>query len=192
MFFTHCSLLSDVSCASEVTWFIISCRKWPFVSTPRLGAALCGCSLVQKTAKSKKMYLLKCVVLIKPVIVLHFQIILSSFLSHSNPQKQNTSAFIKSYSGPIHWLFSMGFLSVSSIRPIKTMTDNNSYKGRTGQGFFSWRGFAKRSHAAERVISLSFFPQRHQQFNWTPQTPEKGFARLRQKHLTCTLIQNSD
>lgn len=53
------------------------------------------------------------------------------------------------------------------------MTDNNSYKGRTGQGSFSWRGFEKRSHAAERAISLSFFPQRHQQFNWTPQTPEK-------------------
>lgn len=130
-----------------------------------------------KNAKNKNMPspILKSDVLNKLVIIVHFCIILSSFLSHSNPQKQNTSAFIKSYSHSFHWLFSMGFLSVSSITPIKTMTVDNSYKGRNGQGFFSWRGFEKRSHAAERVISLSFFPQKHQQFSWTPQTPETVF-----------------
>lgn len=55
------------------------------------------------------------------------------------------------------------------------MTDDNSYQDRRGQGFFSWRGFEKRSHAAEHVISLPFFPEKYQQFSWTPQTPEKVF-----------------
>lgn len=111
----------------------------------------------------------------KCVISIHFHIILISFHLYSNLQKQNTSAFIKRYSHSIHWLFSMGFLSVSSIRPIKTKTDDNSYKNGSGQGFFSWRGFGKRSHAAEHIISLPFFPKKRHQFNWTPQTPEKVF-----------------
>lgn len=58
------------------------------------------------------------------------------------------------------------------------MTDDNSYKDRSGQGFLSWRGFEKRSHAAEHVVGLPFFPKKNQQFrtNRTPQAPEKGFS----------------
>lgn len=61
------------------------------------------------------------------------------------------------------------------------MTDNNGYKGKSGQSTFRWRGFEKRSHAAERVISLPFIPKKHQQFNWTPQTPQKTFLQYDKK-----------
>lgn len=56
------------------------------------------------------------------------------------------------------------------------MTDDNSYRDRSGQGFFIiWRGFEKRSHAAEHVVGLLFFPKKNRQFNRTPRTPEKVF-----------------
>lgn len=73
------------------------------------------------------------------------------------------------------------------------MTDDNSYKYRSGQGFLSWHGFEKRSHAAEHVVGLPFFPKKNQQFgtNRTSQTPEKGVLQQDKKNLTCTPIQNS-
>lgn len=165
---THYALTSDVNCPSQVSRFTVSCRKQPFIiclEQHLLDAV--------KLTKSKHVSspIFKSEVLIKRVINIHFHIILNSFLLHSNPQKQNTYALIKSYSHSIHWLFSMGFLSVSSIRPIKTMNDDNSYEDGSGQGFFSWRGYEKRSHAAELVISLPFFSEKFQQFNWTLNKP---------------------
>lgn len=115
--------------------------------------------------------------LIKLVSNIHFHIILHWFLLHSDPQKQNTFTFIKSYSYSIHWVFSMGFLWVSSIRPIKTMSDISSYIDRSGQGFFVWRRFEKRSHVAEHVISLPFF----RRLDCTQQAPEKLFLQLDKK-----------
>lgn len=57
-----------------------------------------------------------------------------------------------------------------------------------GKAFFSWRGFEKRSHAAEHEIGLLFFPGKNQQFS---RIPEKVFLAEEKKNLTCTLIQNS-
>lgn len=82
----------------------------------------------------------------------------------------------------------MGFLSVSSIKPIKTTTDNRM---EAGKAVFSWRGFEKRSHAAEHVISFPFFPKKHQQFSRTPQTLEKVSTTSNTKNPTWTPIQNS-
>lgn len=41
-----------------------------------------------------------------------------------------------------------------------------------GEAFFSWRGFEKRSHAAEHEIGLLLFPGKNQQFS---RIPEKVF-----------------
>lgn len=72
------------------------------------------------------------------------------------------------------------------------MTDDNSCRDRSGQGFIIiWRGFEKRSHAAEHVVGLLFFPKKNRQFNRTPQTPEKVFLQEDKKNPTCTPIQNS-
>lgn len=60
-----------------------------------------------------------------------------------------------------------------------------------GKAVFSWRGFEKRSHAAEHVISFPFFPKKHQQFSRTPQTLEKVSTTSNTKNPTWTPIQNS-
>lgn len=51
------------------------------------------------------------------------------------------------------------------------MTGGNVTQIEAGEAFLSWRGFEKRSHAAEHVVGLLFFPKKKQQFNQTPQKP---------------------
>lgn len=82
-------------------------------------------------------------VLIKLVSNIYFHIIFNSFLLHSYLKYKTPPPSLKAihtHTQAIHWLFSMGFVSVFSIRRIKTMTDDNSYKDGSGKAFLSWRG----------------------------------------------------
>lgn len=103
-----------------------------------------------------------------------FHIIPNSSPLHSNLQRQNTSAFIKSSHTLIQLGFfsSMGSLSVFSIGRYKQWLMTTVSRIEVNKAFFSWRGFERRSHAAEHEIGLLFFPGKNQQFC---RIPEKVF-----------------
>ncbi len=85
-----------------------------FLNTTLLEAAFARCSFVQNKRKNTPSRIFKSEVLIKLVSSVRFHMVLRSFLLHSNPQKQNTSAFIKA----IHTLFS-GYFPWASCQSLQ-------------------------------------------------------------------------